>query len=124
MSWFSYRPYVSVAQRRSQAAKHAQKLAKVGRALSPVKIEGRQIARTFWGKAWCEHLESFSDYANRLPRGRTYVRNGSVLDVQIAAGKITAMIMGSSLYSATISVVPLKPTRWQAIKMECAGKID
>jgi hypothetical protein len=54
-----------------------------------VEIEGRKIARTFWGEAWCDHLESFSDYANRLPRGRTYVRNGSVCHLEIAKGEST-----------------------------------
>ncbi|MSU48352.1 MAG: hypothetical protein EXS37_04540 [Opitutus sp.] len=120
----NFAPYVSVAQRRAKAAKHAQTLAKKGQALAPVKIEGRTIARTFWGQAWCGHLESFSDFANRLPRGRTYVRNGSVIDLQIAPGKITAMIMGSSLYHGTIAIAPLKPALWKAIKAECAGKID
>ncbi len=125
MSWdWSYRPYVSVAERRAKAAKHAQKLAKQGTKLAPVSIDGRTIARTFWGQAWCRHLESFSDYANRLPRGRTYVRNGSVLDLQIAPGKITTMVMGSMLYHGTITVAPLKANRWKAIKAECAGKID
>lgn len=124
MSWYSYRPYVSAGQRRANAAKHAQKLAKKGQVLAPVKIEGRAIAHTFWGKAWCAHLESFGDYLNRLPRGRTYVRNGSVIDLQITPGKITAMIMGSELYRGTISIVPLAPQRWQAIKAKCAGKID
>ena len=124
MSWYSFRPYVSVAQRRAKAAKHAQKLAKKGKALAPVRFEGRTIARTFWGKAWCDHLESFSDYENRLPRGRTYVRNGSVIDLQIAPGKITAMIMGSTLYHGTVTIAPLKPALWKAIKAECAGKID
>lgn len=124
MFWNSYRPYVSVAQRRAKAAKHAQKLGMKGQALTPVRLEGRTIARTFWGKAWCGHLESFSDYANRLPRGRTYVRNGSVIDLQIAPGKISAMIMGSTLYRGTIAIAPLKPARWKAIKVECAGKID
>lgn len=125
MSWdWGYRPYVSVAQRRAKAVTQAQKLAKKGQALAPVKIEGRMIARTFWGQAWCKHLESYSDYANRLPRGRAYVRNGSVIDLQIAPGKITAMVMGSELYRGTIAVTPLAAKRWQAIKAECAGKID
>ena len=124
MSWYYYRPYVSVAERRAKAAKHAQKFAKKGTKLAPVTIAGRTIARTFWGQAWCRHLESFSDYANRLPRGRTYVRNGSVIDLQIAPGKITAQIMGSTLYHATITIAPLKPQRWKAIKAVCAGKID
>lgn len=124
MSWNFYRPYVSVAQRRAKAAKHAQKLAKNGQSLSPVKIEGRTIARTFWGQAWCKHLESYSDYVNRLPRGRTYVRNGSVVDLQIAPCRITAQVMGSQLYRGTIKIAPLTPARWRAIKAECAGKID
>ena len=124
MSWNFYRPYVSAAQRRANAVKHAQKLAKKGQTLVPVKIEGRAIARTFWGKAWCEHLESYSDYSNRLPRGRTYVRNGSVIDLQIAPGKITATVMGSEIYRGIITISPLKSNRWKTIKTECAGKID
>ncbi len=119
-----FRPYVSVATRRANAAQHAAKLAKKGTKLSPVAIAGTKIATTFWGKAWCTHLESFSDFANRLPRGRTYVRNGSVLDLQIAPGKIAAQVMGSQLYKETITITPLAPKRWAAIKAECAGKID
>ena len=80
MSWYGdWRPYVPVARRRAQAAKYAAKLAKKERRpLCPVKIEGRKIARSFWGQAWCDNLERYSDFENRLPRGRTYVRNGSV----------------------------------------------
>ena len=72
-----------------------QKLRKKGHPVSPVVIEGRTIARTFWGKAWCDNLERYSDFANRLPRGRTYVRNGSVLDLQIAPGEVKALVSGS-----------------------------
>ena len=75
--------------------------------VSPVVIEGRTIATTFWGKAWCDNLESYSDYANRLPRGRTYVRNGSVVDLQIKPGKITALVSGSELYNVEINIRPL-----------------
>ena len=93
MSLHSFRRYVTAAERRAKAAKQAARLFIKGQQLSPVQIKGRDIARTFWGKAWCSHLESFSDYENRLPRGRTYVRNGSVIDLQIAPGKITAKVM-------------------------------
>ena len=124
MSWYSFKPYVSGAERRAKAAKQAAKLFNKGVKLSPVRIEGRDIARTFWGKAWCAHLESFSDYRNRLPRGRTYVRNGSVIDLQIAPGRIIAKVMGSSLYEINVSVTPLTESRWKKIKAECAGKID
>ncbi|HRP06136.1 MAG TPA: SWIM zinc finger family protein [Opitutaceae bacterium] len=125
MSWFrEWRPYQSVAERRAKALAHAKKMEKSGVAFAPVTIEGRTIASTFWGKAWCRHLESFSDFSNRLPRGRSYVRNGSVLDLQIVPGKINAQVMGSSLYRGTVGIAPLKPEKWKAIKAECAGKID
>ncbi|MBP8256206.1 MAG: SWIM zinc finger family protein [Opitutaceae bacterium] len=125
MSWYrEWRPYQSVAERRAKAAAHARKMGKSGVAMAPVTIAGRTIASTFWGQAWCRHLESFSDFSNRLPRGRSYVRNGSVLDLQIAPGNIKAQVMGSSLYQGTIGITPLNPKKWKAIKAECAGKID
>lgn len=125
MSWgFSFRPYVRVADRRAAAAKAAKKAAKTGVAYQPVAIAGRKIATTFWGKAWCDHLESFSDYENRLPRGRTYVRNGSVIHLEISKGCIEAKVSGSSLYSGKFTVTPLAPARWAAIKTACAGRID
>jgi len=81
---------VTAAERRRKALKKMESLRKRGHCVSPVVIEGRTIAKTFWGKAWCDHLEQYSDFANRLPRGRNYVRNGSVIDLQIAAGEIEA----------------------------------
>ena len=125
MSYYGWRPYVPVAERRRQAenAKLA-KLKKKGQSVSPVKIEGRAIAKTFWGKSWCTNLERYSDYENRLPRGRTYVRNGSVVDLQIAKGKVTAMVSGSDLYKVEITIAPVAAARWKAICRDCAGTID
>jgi hypothetical protein len=94
---WEWRPYVPVAERRRKAARQMEKLKKQGQPVSPVILEGRTISKTFWGKAWCENLEGYSDFANRLPRGRTYVRNGSVVDLQIAPGAITARVCGSQL---------------------------
>src|SRR5215210_3121992 len=122
--WFEYKPYVPVAQRRAQAAREVQKRRKNGEAITPVVIEGRTIVHTFWGKAWCDNLESYSDYANRLPRGRTYVRNGSVLDLSIESGKISALVMGSQLYRVHVSISPIGRAQWQALIQECAGRID
>jgi len=100
-----------------------EKLRKKGKNIQPIEIEGRTIARSFWGKAWCEHLESFSDFENRLPRGRTYVRNGSVCHLAIEARRIEAMVSGSELYKVTIKIKPLKPAVWKAIKKQCSGQI-
>ncbi len=119
-----WQPYVSVAERKRKAEKHAQSLKKKGTTLQPIAIEGRTIAKTFWGKAWCENLESYSDYENRLPRGRTYVRNGSVIDLQIEKGTIKAQVMGSSLYHVEICIQPMELDKWQQLVKTCGGKID
>lgn len=127
MAWYRYdwKPYVPVAQRRAQAQRAAGALAKKSkRPLAPVKIEGRKIATSFWGKAWCENLERYSDFSNRLPRGRTYVRNGSVLDLQIAAGAVKALVSGSSLYTVTIKISKLSKPVWKRIREDCSQSID
>ncbi|MEX2185750.1 MAG: SWIM zinc finger family protein [Pirellulales bacterium] len=137
MSWYGRRerygrgygyggfaPYVPVAKRRANAAKHAQKLAKQeGRQLAPVLIAGRAMATTYWGKAWCDNLEAYSDFANRLPRGRTYARNGSVIDLQIKQGKIAAIVSGSQIYTISISITTLAKPSWTRLKAECSQSI-
>ncbi len=116
-------PYVPVAKRRANAAREMKKLVKKGVKIEPVLIQGRKIARTFWGEAWCNHLEKFSDYANRLPRGRTYARNGSVCHLSITKGKIEAIVSGSELYNIGIDISPLPATKWKQVCKQCAGQI-
>src|ERR1017187_5518604 len=111
---WGWRPYVPVAKRRATALVEMNKLAKKGASIQPVRIEGRTIARTFWGKAWCEHLEKFSDYENRLPRGRTYVRNGSVCHLEIRKGKILAKVSGSELYEIEVKIKTLPEAKWKS----------
>jgi uncharacterized Zn finger protein len=122
--FYEWRPYVSVAQRRRQAAREMDKLHKKGHPVAPVTIEGRTIAGTFWGKSWCDNLERYSDYANRMPRGRTYVRNGSVVDLQVAPGLVTAMVSGSDLYKVEVKVAAVARRHWESICADCAGGID
>ena len=119
-----WRPYVSVASRRRKAALELKKRLKKGQVVSSVVIDGRKIATTFWGKAWCDNLERYSDYANRLPRGRSYVRNGSVIDLQVAQGVVTAVVSGSRLYDVRVTVAVVPPARWKAVCADCAGAID
>lgn len=122
--YYDFAPYVPVAKRRADGRRKLEKLAKKrGRPPDPVTIEGRQIARSFWGKAWCDHLEGHSDYENRLPRGRTYVRNGSVLDLHITKGKVEAYVAGSELYTVTIELTRLAAPRWKKVIASCSGGI-
>ena len=121
---YGFKPYVSVGARRARAARELAKLQKKGRTISPVVIEGRAIAKTFWGEAWCDNLERYSDFANRLPRGRTYVRNGSVVDLQVGPGRVTALVSGSTMYEVKVTVGPVPRAGWIAICKDCSGAID
>ncbi|MCP3679048.1 MAG: helix-turn-helix domain-containing protein [Gammaproteobacteria bacterium] len=118
-----YPPYVPVAKRRENARKKMDKLRKKGQIITPIEPTGRKIATTFWGKNWCDHIELFSDYENRLPRGRTYVRNGSVCHLAIQKEAVKAIVSGSELYEVSITMSPLPKQKWEAIKAACTGQI-
>ena len=104
MAYYDWRPYVH--ERRRRAERELARFRKKGQPLSPVVIVGRAIAKTFWGQSWCSNLERYSDYSNRLPRGRTYVRNGSVLDLQIAPGDVTARAASTRWSSCSRGACP------------------
>ena len=122
--YYGWGPYESVAKRKWRAAREAEKLRKKGRPAVPVTVEGRTIARTFWGKAWCDNLERYSDFENRLPRGRSYVRNGLVIDLDIAGGRVNALVSGSRIYKVAVNVTPVTKSRWESICQDCADSID
>lgn len=119
MSSFPKAATKTVQQRRAEKA--AVALRKQGKVLSPVRVTGRKMATTFWGNAWCTNLESYSDYANRLPRGRTYVRTGAVLDLVIDTGRVTALVQGRDRYDVTIKIAPVEETTWRSV-IQVAGQ--
>ena len=130
MAWYGdngyFPPYVSVAERKAHGARELARLLKRSkRAPEPVLLTSgrRHVATTFWGKAWCDNLERYADFANRLPRGRTYVRNGSVLDLAIGKGKVDAYVAGSDLYTVRIGITPLAKARWRRVVRRCTGRI-
>ena len=122
--FYGWKPYVSVAARRKKADGIAARLKKKGQALSPVSADRGAITKTFWGKSWCDNLERYSDFENRLPRGRTYLRNGSVIDLTIGEGVVSAQVMGSDLYKIKVNIAAVPEKQWQAIGSDCAGSID
>lgn len=132
MAWYGgyggsggWAPYVSIGQKIALGKAAAKQLAKKeGREPCPVTIEGRKIAKTFWGLKWCENLERYKDFANRLPRGATYVRNGSVADLMIEPGRVRAIVGGSEAYTIEIKIKRLPPKTWKEIGRDCAQEID
>ena len=131
MAWYGYggwdfRPYVSAATKRTLAARALAKLTKKnGRKPEPIVVTNRRrhVATTFWGRAWCDNLERYADFANRLPRGRAYVRNGSVVDLAVGRGKVEARVAGSELYEVTVRMAPMAKARWRRVVARCTGKI-
>src|SRR6266849_6203022 len=124
LMYFRWKPYVPAAARRQAAERTVAKMRKKGQTLSPVTASRGAIAKSFWGKAWCRNLERYSDYSNRLPRGRTYLRNGSVIDLKIGPGEVSAQVVGSSLYLVTVRISEVSSAHWQAVARDCARFID
>ena len=125
-SWDRFPPYVSVAEKAARAERKRRQLEKKGQQLDPVCLNGRAIARSWWGQAWCRNLESYADYSNRIGRGRSYLRCGAVLDLKIEETRVTALVQGSRSqpYKVAIRIAALAKTAWERIRSDCAGKID
>ena len=118
--------YVSVAEKRAKAEKSLAKLKKKDPSVKPVIIQGTTISSSWWGKSWNKNLEGYADYSNRIGRGRSYVRSGAVLDLQILPGEITALVQGSRAkpYSVNIKIAEIPTATWENLKKACAGKLD
>ena len=121
MGWYRYEYYTP--RKKLDPGAQLAKLRKKDPGVSPVVVTGRKIATTWWGEAWNHNLERYSDYVNRLPRGRSYVRGGNVLDLRISAGHVTAVVAGSSLYNVEINIKPLSGDKWKSIVKSCGNKI-
>lgn len=125
MGWgYSYYDKPSIAQQRNTAEKRLEKLCKKDPDIQPVVIKGKKIAETWWGTAWCKNLERYADYESRIGRGRSYVKNGFVLDLKISEGKIAAQVSGSILYKIVIKIDRLSSEKWTKITEQCAKRID
>lgn len=126
MSYRGYPRYVSVAEKRAKAAKKLKQLKKKNPSIKPIVIEGGTITRTWWGKSWNLNLERYADYSNRIGRGRSYVRHGAVLDLQISSGQVESLVQGtrSKPYTVIIKIKGIKKKIWQNMKAACADKLD
>jgi len=125
MSYRGYPRYVSVAEKKEKAEKKLHQLKKKRPDIAPVIIKGNALARTWWGKSWNRNLERYADYSNRIGRGKSYVRHGTVLDLQIEGGQVTALVQGSRAkpYEIVIRIQPINKSNWNTIKKQCQGEL-
>ncbi len=126
MSYYGFAPYVSVAEKKEKSLKALAKLKAKNKELQPITIEGRTLAKSWWGKAWNQNLESYADYSNRISRGRSYVRNNAVLDLKITKGEVKAIVQGSSSkpYTITVQIDKLSKEKWNKVIALCNHRID
>ncbi|WP_129596215.1 SWIM zinc finger family protein [Anaerophilus nitritogenes] len=126
MSFYGFGEYITVAKKKENAQKSIEKLRKKNPNISPVIINGNAIAKKWWGKAWNTNLESYADLKNRIGRGRSYVRHGAVLDLQIKTGQVEALVQGSSSkpYSVLIQIDELDQGKWTRVIEICNHRID
>ena len=108
------------------AAASQKRAREKGQVWEPVVIQGRTIARSWWGQAWCRNLERYADYDSRLDRGKRYVRTGAVVDLKIQKGKIQAKVQGSrkTPYKVEIRISPVSEERCQDIISRCNRKVE
>ena len=121
---FYSQPTTSELKRKSEASRVSAE--KKGKRLEPVVIQGRKIAKSWWGRAWCDNLERYADYESRLDRGKRYVKTGAVIDLSITKGRIQAKVQGSrkTPYKVEIRISPLSEERCQEILQKCGKRVE
>ena len=119
-------PQPTEEELKENAKNTRKKAAAKGQTLHPIVIKSRQIANSWWGKAWCQNLERYADFDTRLPRGRRYVRTGAVIDLQIKKGKIQARVQGTrkTPYKVEIRISPLSERRIEEITGKCETRVE
>ena len=122
----TYYPQPTETQLKHNAAQTMRKAAGKGKQLCPVVLTGRSIAKSWWGKAWCENLERYADFENRLQRGQRYGRSGAVIDLQMQKGRVSARVQGSrkTPYKVEIRISPLSEERCEQIMDRCSDRVD
>ena len=117
-------PSAEVLRRRAEES--AKKAEQKGKTYEPVHIQGRAVCTHWWGKAWCDNMEQYADYATRLPRGKRYVRTGTVIDLKVISGRVKALVQGTKRapYKVTIRISPLAEEVCDRIIGQCARKIE
>ncbi len=82
-----------------------------------MESHGRSVAATWWGKAWCENLARYADFSNRVGRGKRYVNAGCVVDLEIYAGALEAIVQGSrkNPYRVAVAIDPMDETVYKKV---------
>ena len=100
--WPSDRPTVSDLRHWAQAMLESYAINDIE--VDPVReiLFTNQVARSFWGKTWCENLKHWGASKHKLARGRTYVRCGAIVNLRFFDGCAFARVSGTGLYTVSV----------------------
>lgn len=123
---YGYYSQPTKAELKAKAARSIADLKKKGRELNPIELEGTKIARTWWGKAWCDNIERYADFSNRVGRGKSYVRAGCVIDLKVSKGRIEALVQGTRKkpYEVAVGIDSLTDDNFADIMGDCDVRAD
>jgi uncharacterized Zn finger protein len=122
MSWHAYE---EARERKAELESEIKRRRARGEVFESLEVPqgSRKLTKSFWGKAWNEQLELHQEYEFRLPRGRSYLRQGNVYNLTIEPGLISATVAGASLYDVVVRITPLEQETWDGIKQDCLGQV-
>lgn len=105
------------------AVERSAQLTAEGTELHPVGASSRKLAEHFWGSAWMRHLALCEAGGLCLSPGRTLLRHGCVLDLEIAPCSIRALVSAQELYEVALTLEPLDEEKRLALRTACAGNV-
>ena len=78
-------------------------------------------AESWWARRWVEVLESFQ-VGRRLGRGRSYARQGQVVEIELGKGFVTALVQGSrdAPYLVRMRLSMLSSIDWKKVTRSIA----
>lgn len=125
MYYGGFAPYQTIDELRNKNIKKKITYIKKHPDANPIVLTGT-LGKTWWGKAWNQNLERYADYANRLPRGKRYIKAESIFDFSIEQGYVKGIVAGSGRtpYEVSIQIDPLSEKDWDNLQKLCGNRIE
>jgi uncharacterized Zn finger protein len=72
--------------------------------------------------AWSAYLARLGEFAGRRERGREYLRDGVVRELEVECGRLSARVQGTRVYRPRVAVQPLpEAVRAAFVEFACGG---
>jgi uncharacterized Zn finger protein len=101
------------------------RLAAGGREVHPVVAHGDYIAKSVWGRAWCDNLIALDSAGVEadIGRGGEIVLAGHVVDLTVGRGYVRAMIFDQGIRDVEVRMKTMSRDAVQLLTARCAGEV-